>query len=117
MSISETFREWLLQPALDALTKLQTEVIKMATTQDQYDALLTQLGQVVTNEDSVIATALTGISAAIAKLAAAVPPTNVDLTNEATAAQSMIADIQAQTASLSTAVSNLGTAVTPPPAA
>lgn len=77
----------------------------MAVDQASFDAILTQLGQVVTAEDSTINTALTAISAAIAKLAAGT--TNVDLTQEATAAQSMIADIQTQTANLADAVASL----------
>ena len=81
----------------------------MATSQTQFDAILTQLGTVVTNEDSVIATALTDISTLLAKVAAG--QTGADLTTEATAAQSMIADIQNQTASLSAAVAS---ATTPP---
>lgn len=82
----------------------------MATTQAQYDAILTQLGTVVTDEDSVIQTALTAISALLAKIAAG--QTGPDLTNEATAAQAMIADIQNQTTQLSAAV-----AAANPPAA
>lgn len=85
----------------------------MATNQQQFDAILTQLGTTVTNEDSTIATSLTAISVAIAKLAAAAGP---DLTSEATAAQAMIADIQTQTASLAASVKNLNDAVTLPAA-
>lgn len=81
----------------------------MVTSQAQFDAILTQLGTVVTDEDSVIATALTAISALLAKVAAG---STADLTQEATAAQAMIADIQAQTASLSSAVAS----ATPPAA-
>ena len=82
----------------------------MAVSQSQFDTILTQLGTVVTNEDSVIATGLTAISAAIAEMVKlAGEKGSVDLTNEATAAQAMIADIQNQTASLGTAVTNLTT--------
>ena len=62
MSISEAIRGWFNQPILDALTNIQKEINKMATTQAQYDAILTQLGTVVTDEDSTIATALTAIN-------------------------------------------------------
>lgn len=85
----------------------------MATSQAQYDALLTQLGTVVTNEDSVILTALTAISGLLAKIAAGQTP--ADLTTEATAAQAMIADIQNQTASLAAAVASANPST--PPAA
>ena len=115
MGISETFRDWILSPVMAKLTNIQEALNKMAITQAQFDALLTQLGTVVTGEDSALATALTAISAAITKLQAAVAG-NVDLTTEATAAQSMITDIQTQTANLAAAVTSLQNAVTPPPA-
>jgi hypothetical protein len=111
-AISEAFRDWFLQPITDKINDLQKEIKKMSTSQTQFDALLTQLGQVVTDEDSVISTALSAISALLAKIAAG--QTGSDLTQEAVAAQAMITDIQNQTASLSAAVTS---ATTPPPPA
>lgn len=82
----------------------------MATSQAQFDALLTQLGTSVSGEDAVIAQALTAADAVIAKLVAAIaaggnPAT--DLTTEATAVQAMIADAATQAANLSAEVTKL----------
>jgi hypothetical protein len=101
MSLSDNFRDWLLLPIMAKLNEIEKEIQTMATTQAQFDAILTQLGDVVTAEDSTINTALTAISALLAKIVAG---STADLTSEATAAQSMIADIQTQTATLASAV-------------
>jgi hypothetical protein len=111
MGVSDAIRDWILSPVMLKLTEIQKEIQTMSTSQTQMDAVLTQLGTVVTNEDSVISTVLTAISTLLAKVAAG--QTGADLTNEATAMQSMIADIQAQTASLSAAVASATTPPTP----
>ena len=109
MGISEMFRTWLLGPVLTQLTNLQQEIQTMATSVAQFDTLLAQLGTTITAEDATITSTLTAADAVIAKLAAAVAAQggNVDLTTEATAVQSMIADSQTQAASLTAEVNKI----------
>jgi hypothetical protein len=116
MSISEAFRTWLLQPVTDALTKLNMEALKMSTTQAQFDQFLATLGTTLTSEDATIQTTLTAISTAVTALQAAATAGGVDLTQEATAVQSMISDIQNQTTSLATAAASISSALPTPPA-
>ena len=104
-----SIKEWFLRDIDSQLKEILKEIKKMATTQAQYDAILTQLASVVTDEDSTIATALTTIDALLAQIASGTAP--ADLTTEATQAQAMIADIQTQTASLAAEVAK----VTPTP--
>lgn len=98
---------------MDVLEKLIIEGLKeikaMATSVQQFDVLLTQLGTTIVNEDATVVQALSAADTVIAKLAAAVAAQggNPDLATEATAVQSMIATATTDTQQLAAEVSKI----------
>ena len=74
----------------------------MALNQTDLDTALTQLGTIVTNEDSLIQQIAAAVTALIAKIQAGA--TGPDLTNEVTALQAMVSDITNQSATLTSSV-------------
>lgn len=81
----------------------------MAMTQAQFDALLTSLQTVVTNDDSLINQAIALIQALIAKGQA----NGVDFTAEGAQVTALTTDLQNQGVAIQAAI----TAANPPPAA
>lgn len=81
----------------------------MSVNQQQFGVILAQLGTTIVGEDAVIVQALSASDAVIAKLVAALGSqgNNVDLTTEAEAVQSMIADATTQTSRLADEVAKL----------
>lgn len=107
MSISETFREWLLAPVIQKLKEIQKT---MANDKAALDAALQNLVNVITSEDSQLATLVSDYQALLANQQA---NPGQDFTDEVTALNSKAADVQAQTQSIVAAIASAA-GTTPP---
>lgn len=94
ISLSWMLRNWVLSPVIEKLNKMEAQ---MADNQSVLDSAITQLGQVITSEDTGIVALVAEVNALIAKVQA---NPGADFTTEVNGINAMAADIANQAASI-----------------